>query len=85
MALYIIDGFPVSAKVARPAMYEAHRLFWRAVDHGEIKRETACEQCSSERHVEAHHDDYSKPLVVRWLCASCHSKHHWALRKKAAA
>jgi hypothetical protein len=35
-----------------------------------------CSECPSTFHVEAHHDDYSKPLDVRWLCAACHKQHH---------
>jgi len=34
-----------------------------------------CEKCAAEK-VEAHHDDYDKPLQVRWLCRSCHVEHH---------
>ena len=26
--------------------------------------------------VEAHHEDYSKPLEVIWLCRECHLEHH---------
>lgn len=38
-----------------------------------------CEMCGEERS-DAHHDDYSKPLEVRWLCR----KHHMELHRKYA-
>ena len=34
-----------------------------------------CEQCGALP-ADAHHDDYSKPLDVRWLCESCHGIEH---------
>lgn len=34
-----------------------------------------CEVCGAEKS-EAHHDDYTKPLSVRWLCRSHHRLHH---------
>jgi len=45
-----------------------------AVRQGKIKRQP-CEKCH-EPNADGHHDDYSKPLDVRWLCRKCHAQHH---------
>jgi len=34
-----------------------------------------CEVCG-DNITEAHHDDYSKPLDIRWLCKKHHAEHH---------
>ena len=34
-----------------------------------------CVVCGKTK-AEAHHDDYSKPLKVRWLCRQHHNEHH---------
>jgi hypothetical protein len=43
----------------------------RAVRSGKIKRQP-CEVCGSREGVEGHHDDYSRPLDVRWVCRRHH-------------
>lgn len=35
-----------------------------------------CEKCGAT--AEMHHEDYSKPTQVRWLCRECHLEHHKA-------
>lgn len=37
-----------------------------------------CADCGSADNIHAHHEDYSKPLDVVWLCASCHRVRHGA-------
>jgi len=39
-----------------------------------------CESCGLAIPLVGHHDDYGLPLQVRWLCRSCHKRHHVALR-----
>lgn len=59
----------------------AHAALGAALRKGTIKR-GACEVCGSLR-VDGHHDDYSKPTEVRWLCRRHHRAHHIAERKAA--
>jgi hypothetical protein len=47
-----------------------------AANRGKLQRQP-CEICG-EAKVEAHHDDYSKPLQVRWLCPPHHRDVHKA-------
>lgn len=39
-----------------------------------------CEFCKSSKNVEAHHEDYSKPMDVIWLCRGCHKEWHDCLK-----
>lgn len=41
-----------------------------------------CEVCQTTQHVHRHHDDYSKPLDVRFLCQVHHMQQHNPVRKK---
>lgn len=52
----------------------AHILVGNAIRDGKLIKKP-CEGCGSNRS-HAHHDDYSKPLEVRWLCAKHHAEHH---------
>lgn len=47
-----------------------------AVKRGDLLKPTTCEGCGESKKLTGHHDDYSKPLDVRWLCYSCHGKEH---------
>lgn len=57
-----------------PEAYAAHTAVNNAVRDGRLVKQP-CEECG-ETPVHAHHDDYSTPLVVRWLCVRHHALHH---------
>lgn len=53
----------------------------KAIRDGRLTR-GPCEVCGTTP-TEAHHDDYSQPQKVRWLCPLHHREHHAALRRAA--
>lgn len=70
----------------------AQNLLETAIANGVVVPRTHCETCGDSgsfadgrNKVQGHHDDYNKPLSVRWLCQRCH--HNWhanntAIRKE---
>ena len=56
---------------------KAHDALNHAVKSGKVKR-LPCEICGEKRkyRVHAHHDNYAKPLEVRWLCVVHHKEIH---------
>lgn len=46
----------------------------KAIRDGRLTRQP-CEVCGAAR-AQAHHDDYGKPLEVRWLCTTHHAEWH---------
>lgn len=58
----------------RPVKEMARSLVSRAIASGRLVKQP-CESCG-EAKAHAHHDDYSKPLEVRWLCTTHHAEWH---------
>ncbi len=57
----------------------ARRLVQRAVARGDMPKPSYCEACHQPcdaRTLHGHHEDYSRPLDVQWLCPRCHVRAH---------
>jgi hypothetical protein len=63
-----------------PEKRAAHVVVGNAIRAGKLTRQP-CEKCGREEGVHAHHDDYSKPLEVRWLCIAHHNEEHLRYRE----
>lgn len=59
-----------------PDRVKAEVQLQEAVRKGEIRKPTECQKCGRVARLVGHHDDYSKPLNVIWLCYSCHKLEH---------
>jgi hypothetical protein len=57
----------------------AHNLVAKAIKSGKLNK-FPCQTCG-ELKSEAHHEDYSRPLYVTWLCKKHHHERHNELRK----
>lgn len=56
---------------------KARETLHNAIKRREIIKPSRCDICHSNSHfIQAHHDDYSKPLIVLWLCVFCHGEKH---------
>ena len=55
----------------------ARRRVKDAVRRGKILKPNSCDGCKKECFLlDAHHQDYDKPLEILWLCKICHGARH---------
>ena len=55
---------------------KAHAAVQYAVRKGTLVAPERCQHCDGACKLESHHEDYSKPLEVLWLCHACHMRRH---------
>jgi hypothetical protein len=65
-------------RVIDPAHKQANSILGNAIRDGKITPES-CIVCGNEK-AQAHHEDYSKPLSVHWLCTRHHNDRHIHIR-----
>jgi hypothetical protein len=65
-----------------PEKVSARNTVNAAVKRGDLIKPQACEECHQEKKLTGHHEDYSMPLVVQWLCYMCHGKKHRVIEFK---
>lgn len=71
------------------AQDRAQNLAEKAIQRGVLIRPAHCSGCGEvpkpykdgRSAIQAHHDNYTRPLDIRWLCKRCH--HEWHTRHKA--
>lgn len=59
-----------------PNHRNAYKVVEAAIKAGAIKKPDRCQICGKipTKRIEAHHDDYEKPLDVVWCCTLCHDR-----------
>jgi len=60
--------------LANPEKRRAEYTALWAIKNGLLVRQP-CEQCGNPK-THAHHEDYSQPLLVAWLCSRHHRRRH---------
>jgi ferredoxin len=63
-------------KAQNPEKFHVHRLVRKAVQKGLIVRPDQCQECGRLCKPDAHHDDYSRPYAIWWLCRRCHVQYN---------
>ena len=64
-------------QIVNRAKHQARDAVHSALEGGRLHKPSSCVRCHvPTADLEAHHDDYTKKLLVRWLCPPCHSIEH---------
>lgn len=59
-------------RTANPEKYKAHLAVSNALRSKILIRPNCCSICGKICTPQGHHEDYSKPLDIIWVCVKCH-------------
>lgn len=78
--VYLLGALSVFGELVEPPSRDvkakARNKVTCALVAGIVKKPLTCTLCHKKGKLEAHHEDYDKPLDIVWLCRSCHGKRH---------
>lgn len=72
----VISRNKAAWQARNPLKREAHIIVGNALRDGLVVRPPCCELCRRSVEVQGHHEDYSAPLWLAWLCTRCHRLVH---------
>jgi hypothetical protein len=64
---------------------QAQQMVHKALRDGALVKPKVCSRCPETSRIEAHHEDYTRPLEVWWLCYRCHKQRTKELREQEKA
>lgn len=79
-AYYHKNAERVRMNIYKNSKRHVHKVRARSMVHsylkkGALHKATACEGCGrNDLPLQGHHEDYSQPLKVQWLCQGCHAE-----------
>jgi len=56
-----------------PERIKAGKIIERLIKKGKLIRPHFCSVCHRRGIIHGHHEDYSKPTEIIWICRSCHT------------
>jgi hypothetical protein len=65
-----VKQYQIARRLRDPQKYKARQMAGNAIRDGRLKRQP-CVYCGNPKS-QAHHDDYAKPLDVKWVCFKYH-------------
>lgn len=66
----------IKSKEKDPMKRKAREYLNHAIEYGQIEKPLECSLCKENKKLQAHHEDYARPLEVIWMCSSCHAYIH---------
>jgi len=64
--------------------YKAITAAGNAIRDKKLVKKTHCERCGKKTRLHKHHEDYSRPLQIVWLCQPCHILRHKEIQIRSA-